>query len=210
MAQEGEPALQPDEVLRFTLGRGEQAVEIGCRVVAAHGDAVALRAEVVPLRPERLRPGTGVWLVRADGRRLAAALLAVEHGPPPLLRVRLAAPDGSAANRRAFYRAVMHFAPAQAVLLADGRAALCWVRLVDLSGNGARLLCPRPVRVGDTLYLRLPLPDGLLRELPAQAVWCRPTRAGWQAGVRFLDLSDRDRDLIVRAVFQQELRLRRP
>ncbi|MER3418992.1 MAG: hypothetical protein C4290_00020, partial [Chloroflexota bacterium] len=72
-----------------------------------------------------------------------------------------------------------------------------------------RLLCPRPVCVGDTLYLRLPLPDGAPCDLPARAVWCRPARGGWQAGVRFLDLTERERDRIVRLVFWQELRLRR-
>ncbi len=206
----GEPTFAPDEVVSLTVGQEGQAIELGCRVVTIHGDVLALRAEVVPLQPELFQPGASAWLMSWSGRRLPVVLLSVEVGSPPLLRVRLAALDGPAANRRAFYRAATGLAPVQALLLADGRAALCWVRLVDLSGSGARLLSPRPVRAGDTLYLRLSLPDGPPRELPAQAVWCRPTRAGWQAGVRFLDLSERDRDRIVRLVFLQELRSRRP
>jgi hypothetical protein len=204
-----EPVFAPDEAVSLTVGRQGQAVELGCRVVTVHGDVIALRTEVVPIQPELLQPDTDAWLMSSGGRRLPAVLLGVEAGTPPLLRVRLVAIEGRRENRRGFYRAAMQLAPVQALLLRDGRAALRWVRLVDLSAGGARLLCAWPLRVGDTLYLRLPLADGAPCDLLARAVWCRPTRAGWEAGVSFRDLTEQERDRIVRAVFRQELRLRR-
>lgn len=204
-----EHAWKPGEAVSLIAGEGGRAVELGCHVADVQGDVLILRADVVPLQPALLQSESRAWLMSGDGRHVPADLLAVQPCQPPVLRVRVIPERAGPANRREFYRASMHRERVQAFLLNGGHAALCWVRLVDLSGSGARLLCPRPVRAGDSLYLRLPLLGGAPRELSAVAVWCRPTRAGWQTGVRFLHLSERDRDLIVRAVFQQEMRSRR-
>lgn len=204
-----ERAWKLGEAVSLIAGEGGRAIELGCHVVDVQGDVVVLGADVVPLQPALLQPGAGVGLISGDSYRVPADLLSVAPGPPLVVRVRLQPEHVRPTNRREFYRASMHRQRVQVLLLHGDHAALCWVRLVDLSGSGARLLCPRPVRAGDSLYLRLPLLGGAPRELSAVAVWCRPTRAGWQTGVRFLHLSERDRDLIVRAVFQQEMRSRR-
>jgi c-di-GMP-binding flagellar brake protein YcgR len=89
-------------------------------------------------------------------------------------------------------------------------AARFRVRVMDLSGGGARLLCPRPVTPGDLLSVRLPLLDGhTILDVRARAVWVRTVYKSWQAGVEFLGLTDPQRDLIVRTVFFEEVRWRR-
>jgi hypothetical protein len=206
------------------------AVRAGDRVVLRTDDGyVALRAlrggELVgPWRLHVLallggwKPAAGVLELPRDGGgliRLPARLGLVDgslllqagrSGPPsgPL-------PSEAGGQRRGNVRGELHLPVRAAAVDARGEAALQGQVLVgytlDVSAGGARLDLPdlrRDVSDGIRLYVEIELPEEDLA--PAVVTVVRHEPGGW-AQVRFDDIAPRDRERLVRLVFEAERRL---
>jgi hypothetical protein len=80
------------------------------------------------------------------------------------------------------------------------------VRVANLSGDGAYLVCPRRLSPGDRLELFLP-PGELAQPLhiPARVAWVAPaSRRFWRAGIQFTGLTAAGRNAILeRALLEQ-------
>lgn len=80
----------------------------------------------------------------------------------------------------------------------------------DVSGNGAQILCPESYPLGTHLDIQLEV-DGLKVNVLGEVVRHVQTmsaREHWM-GIRFLRLEERDRDLIIRYIFNQQRDRRR-
>jgi hypothetical protein len=159
-----------------------------------------------------LAPGTIVRVVRGRDLSVRGQVIALEHHPAPMLVVRAlqSATPTSGANQRAHHRVPTCLKEAAASAVTAGKAVGFSVRVVDLSGGGARITCARPLAAGDTLVLRIALPrtDAVV-EAPGRVMWARPVRSLWEIGVRFEKLLPATQDAIVRAVQMAEIELRR-
>jgi c-di-GMP-binding flagellar brake protein YcgR len=79
------------------------------------------------------------------------------------------------------------------------------LHVVNLSANG--LLVDRPLADAGTLWLSIPIADGMPPIAPRGAV-VRDAEGGTQ-GVRFDYISDEDQDRLVRFVMREQVRMRR-
>lgn len=80
----------------------------------------------------------------------------------------------------------------------------------DISGNGAQILCPDAYPAGTQLDLHIELPGRRLHvvgEVIRAVEFVRP-KEHW-LGVRFIGLDERDRDLIIRFIFNEQRERRR-
>jgi hypothetical protein len=110
-------------------------------------------------------------------------------------------------EQRASERTRMQMMPAWATAIVAGRPEHHQVRVVDLSGFGASLLSGTQIGVGASLQIDLPACDGTpVQTVHGTVVWSVPRDQQWRLGVRFSDVSDRDRHQIVRRVFFEEVR----
>lgn len=202
--------LPLDQPVTVVIGEGDARTDLPARVVSCDGDVVALRLGVTPLHGAQLSTGVRVRVVPADGRPRLAEVVLFESGPQPLIVLERPANPAITDSTRAYHRVPMHLVEALVTHVSTTGAARFRVRIVDLSGGGARLLCPRPVSPGDLFTIRLPLLGGrTAMDVRARAVWVRMVYRSWQTGVEFQGLTDPQRDLIVRSVFLEELRWRR-
>ena len=63
-------------------------------------------------------------------------------------------------------------------------------RVVDISAGGLRLICDRPVELGERVDVAVNLPARTIPyQLPGRVVWVKPASSGSECGVQFLDLS---------------------
>lgn len=205
------------------------AVRAGDRVVLRTDDGyVALRAlrgaELVgPWRLHVLallgdwKPAAGVLELSRDGGGLirlparlglvdGSLLLQAGHAGPP---ARTARPD--AGQRRGNVRGELHLPIRAAALDARGEELLQGQvfqgHTLDVSAGGARIDLPdltRPLGAGVRLYLEIELPE---EELAPVVVTVVQHEAGSWAQVRFDDIAPRDRERLVRLVFEAERRL---
>ncbi len=191
-------------------GAGERTVLPGRVESSSHG-LVALRLNAQPAPTSGgLAPGARVYLVHESGRVDPADVVSLETGAETLLVLGVLSLAPTSANRRDFHRVPMRLMEVQTVLVTEKSAARFRLKVLDLSGGGARLLSARPMAAGNMLSLRLPLLDNrITMDVRARVVWIRPVFQSWQVGIQFIDLPDPTRDLIVRTVFIEETRLRR-
>jgi hypothetical protein len=113
-------------------------------------------------------------------------------------------------NNRAFHRVPIPVQPVTLVAQSGDRTVGAQGWITDLSGGGARLTVPVSVERGDVVLLRFTL-RGTSERIAARAevAWAKPLRGDqFQVGVRFVDLPNAQRDMIVRGVFQAEVALR--
>lgn len=84
-------------------------------------------------------------------------------------------------------------------------------KLKDLSANGAGVMTNAPLQIGDVIMLRFHLPEG---EVSVRARVVRVEFLGeplWRrlAGIEFIEISDKDRDKVVRHIFNEQANARR-
>ena len=83
-------------------------------------------------------------------------------------------------------------------------------RTRDISASGAQILCPDQYPAGTRLDMHLDLKGTALHLLGEVIRSVQPAgRERWWVGVRFLGLTDRERDQIVRCIYQIQQDLRR-
>lgn len=195
--------------VQVVAGHDDQRLELSGRIEALDADCMLVRLDIRPFRMDALQPGVLVRLVRESGREQQVEVLPPQGtAEPRLLRVRVAEPPPQTdANRRTYFRVPMRLAETQMTVLAANRAARLHIRLLDLSGSGVRFTCPQLLEAGDVLSVLLPLDGGRKpREIRAHVLWVRPAGREWQIGAEFFNVSELDRDLIVRTVFLEEVR----
>lgn len=200
------------EFATLLSGEGDRYVSLSCVVVAISREELHLALRSQPDAVDCIAPGTVVRVRRGDAGSVRAQVISLDLDTIPVVVVRaLAAVSiGVASNQRSFHRVPTQLQETHATAFSAGRAVRFRVRVVDLSGGGARVMSPQALAAGDLLSLRLPLPDGSdSLELRSRVMWVRPIRRSWQAGLQFTELSNRQRDQIVRAVFMAEIRLRK-
>jgi Tfp pilus assembly protein PilZ len=198
------------DLVAVNSGAGADWATASALVVTAHPDELHLALRGQPDNPAALEPGRIVRIVR--GRQLTARgqIIALERGTAPVLVVRSLPPDHAGQNQRAYHRIPTMLAEMTASAMTGGRAVGFRARVVDLSGGGAQITCPRQLDQGDTVHLRLTLPEtGDIVEVPGRVAWARQVRSQWRAGIRFEGVTPVTQDKIVRAVLRSELALRR-
>jgi c-di-GMP-binding flagellar brake protein YcgR len=111
-------------------------------------------------------------------------------------------------NRREFFRVSMRLLEAPVTLVASTGIVRFRAKTVDLSGGGAQILSPRPVKPGDKVHIDLGpcVDDDKPLQLRGRIVWVYPTGRSWQAGIEFGDLTPETRERIVRRVRSEEMR----
>jgi c-di-GMP-binding flagellar brake protein YcgR len=179
-------------VVRPTVG--------GQPVPVAIGDTVRLEYAVKPLA------------------RLAfpARVVALEELGVPL--VRLAIPDKSQVERfqqRDFVRLDAGLGLLYYIIATPDHSAqpggVFRSRTRDISGNGAQILTPEPYPAGTRLDIHLEVGDRMVHAVGEviRQVEQQGLREHW-LGVRFVGLDERDRDVIIRYIFnEQRVRRRR-
>ncbi|MCS7003279.1 MAG: PilZ domain-containing protein [Dehalococcoidia bacterium] len=122
-------------------------------------------------------------------------------------------------QRRRYYRARVSLPPAKALLLTPDSGepmARFQAELVDLSGGGARFESSRPLRLGDAVQLTFSIDQpppivatvAVLESRPAGGSF--QTTAGYHiVRSEFRQISDRDRDRIIKYIFRLEVAERR-
>jgi hypothetical protein len=202
--------LQAGQTVSIVAGEDDQRTEVPARVASSDQGVVALYLGITPIQSDQFATGTHVRLLMPDGHIEPAEVVMFEPGPEPLVVLEKPELTSPSESLRAFHRVPMHLVEALVTHVSSTGAARFRVRIVDLSGGGARILCPRPVSPGDPISLRLPLLEGRANmDVRGRVVWVRLLYKSWQAGVEFTGLSDPQRDVIVRSVFQEEVRWRR-
>ena len=81
---------------------------------------------------------------------------------------------------------------------------------LDLSGDGLRLQGQKPLVAGQGLDLAVSLPSAphQMQEILAQVIWTDPEDPG-KAGIKFINLSRSDRELLISYVFFRQRQLLR-
>ena len=74
--------------------------------------------------------------------------------------------------------------------------------LVNISGSGMRLTSSHPFALGDTVSLRIGLPDGTVPAL-AQVVRVSPDRDASQVSMQFTAIGTQDQERLVQYIFAQ-------
>ena len=89
------------------------------------------------------------------------------------------------------------------------RMSLITDPLQDISAGGLRLMAYQPLELGDELDLEIALPANNLITARGKVVWIKEfTQASeaqskiYQAGVEFIEIEDKDKELINKMVFQ--------
>jgi hypothetical protein len=190
--------LRWDLGYRATVGALHSTVEVPPGTVCSlmlRGRRIAARVEAVDeegvhLRSARPVPiGASVVLQIGLPAGLFEAHTTVRSASGARLIVFHSEIEGRIQNRRFFRRRVRGTVE---LLRDDGSSEK--VRLVDLSGGGARLQSTAAWRRGELVTLRLPAGDGSLLSIPSQVI-----RAGEKSfSLRFDEISDADRDELVR------------
>ena len=202
--------LHPGENVTLVTGVGDESTNLPARVASSDDGVVALHLAMAVIQPEMLATGTPVRLLMPDGQQRPAEVVLFEPGPKPLVVLERPTAGSRHDSARAFHRVPMQLMEVLVTHVTGTGAARFRVRIMDLSGGGARILCPRPVAGGDLLSIRLPLLDGRVTlDVKARAVWTRNVYKSWQTGIEFVGLTDPQRDQIVRTVFLEEVRWRR-
>lgn len=80
---------------------------------------------------------------------------------------------------------------------------------VDISGGGVALYLAEPFEPGTLLDVFIDLPDTLVSATAEVVRIIRSDDRGHLAGLRFVDIRERDRDAIVRFIFQEQRERRR-
>ncbi len=205
---DGFSGIAPRRSVGITAGDGKQRVRLSAVVTAAGGNRLALALRVLPLQAAVIAPGAPVVIETPGGPTVDARVESLDAGGSPVLVVRALGQAEPAGNQRAFFRVAMRLMDTRAAVVAGGSAARFPVRLMDLSGGGARVLSPRPLVTGSTLGLRVPVFEGTDLEVAGRVTWAHSVRRAWQAGVAFTGLTESERDRIIRIVFRAELRER--
>jgi c-di-GMP-binding flagellar brake protein YcgR len=130
----------------------------------------------------------------------------VRHRQGSHLRLALPEPEAlSRTQRRQYFRVPVNL-PGR--LYRPGAAAPVAIRLLDLSGGGARLAAAVPLTPGEAVAVEFQLQGHRLR-IGGRVVRTSPDHL--EAGIAFIDLREAERDRIVAFSFQRQLELvRRP
>jgi Tfp pilus assembly protein PilZ len=210
-------------------GPGEAALQL-TGVVDAIGDDGGLELRCLDeIEATRLEPGMLVTLEYFRGGtvfRLVAPVVLVEpgtteDGPASYPRLALGAPSDVTRIQRRRYKRALVAVPVTLVPVelpsafdpgarASDKLLTQWARAVadsgyegtseTLSGSGLRMRVDAPVRIGDTVFLQIELPDGPVRVV-GEVVWAGsgyPLEAPGQAlGLELTTLTDEQRSAIL-------------
>lgn len=198
------------DVVAVNTGSGVDWATASAVVVIASADELHLALRGQADDAVTLEPGRIVRIVRRRQLTARAQVIALERGASPVLVVRPLPPDRTNQNQRAYHRIPTLMAEMTASAMTGGRVVGFRARVVDLSGGGAQITGPRQLEQGDTVHLRLTLPEtGDVVEVPGRVAWARQVRSQWRAGIRFEGVAPVTQDKIVRAVLRSELALHR-
>ncbi|MFN8559393.1 MAG: PilZ domain-containing protein [Dehalococcoidia bacterium] len=199
-------AQQP---LLLLLGSGPKRVMVGVQVLSVSPDTLRLAVRRW-LPPEvSLRPGMIVRLRNLDDPLVWVQVTAIEGGSPLIVVVRAVTAPPRAQEQRGYFRAALDQRDAVLLQTGAGRAARLSVRLLDLSGSGARVFVHRALSEEEPAALRLDLDDNRPPlTIPAEVVWQSAVPGGRQAGLRFRDISEADRDRLIRFVLLTDVHQR--
>ncbi len=179
--------------------------EVGERLLTV--GAPFVQGEVVPLRE-----GTKVKLTFWDevaAYSFEGKIMQRIAVPVPTFVLEL--PDSVAkVQRRSFVRVPALYAVTFRLVTREGLSDLRKGTMLDLSGGGMRLLTEERAEDKSLLYTQLALPNGDL-QTPARV--CRAEKIEdskkYSISVEFHDLSERERDRIIRCVFEIQRAMRK-
>lgn len=180
-------------------------------------DSVTVLAPMEGRRYQPLAVGQPVAVhFREDGKGYLfdAAVLRTYQNPQPV--VELAAPRTVYPyERREYYRLMTRLTPRSAIYLdaQGGEVRPVPAVVLDISGGGLQFASPNPLPPGAQVRFELPLDEA---EPPltalARVLNVREPEEGrelYRFNARFEDLTARERERIVRYVFQQQIELRK-
>lgn len=169
--------------------------------------------------PIRLPRGTKVELqitvteptAMAGKYRAETVVLAEIWQPVPLLR--LQTPEQwERSQLREFFRVPTAQRVRVRTLPATGDAGWFEAHTRDLSGGGCQLVVPQVLEEGQTIEIVLPLADevfrlrGTVQRMQADAT---DGGSGGSAGIEFSDVTEKQRETIIRYAFERQIELRK-
>jgi len=179
--------------------------EVGEKILSL--GALFQHGEVVPLRE-----GTKVKLTFWDemsAYSFEAEIMQRIAVPVPMFVLEL--PDSvTKVQRRNFVRVPATYPITFRSVTKEGLSNLHKAMMLDLSGGGMRLLTEERVETNSLLYTQLTLPNGDL-QTPVRV--CRAEKIvdskRYMVSVEFHDIQERDRDRIIRSVFDIQRAMRK-
>ena len=191
---QGGDAPAPGELAALRVGN---APEVDVRIVSVTDEAAAVRvigSRALGAGPAVMDYTSRLGLCRAKGRVTPA------EGQPDHL---LFHPDGEVERRQRRSYARVETTQPVTLVLADRSAPAIGTYTVNVSGSGVLLAGPGNLREGQRVELALKLDDGYEGAVLAGGRVSRTTPEGYR-GVCIEQISDADRDRLVRFVFARE------
>ncbi|AFM42690.1 putative glycosyltransferase [Desulfosporosinus acidiphilus SJ4] len=179
--------------------------EVGQKIITV--GAPYDKGEVVPLRE-----GTKVVITFWDhlsAYEFEGEIMQRIAVPVPMLVLKF--PDSiTKVQRRNYVRVPAAFDLSFKVVKEDGLSDLLRGTMVDFSGGGVRFITDEPVENKALLYVQLGLPNG---EIQTPARVCRTEtmekNQRYTVTAEFFDLSERERDQIIKCVFERQREMRK-
>jgi len=193
--------LELGQHVAILVGAGGD-IELQARVVSASQGLVALQLMMLPYSLDVLGHDAAVTLLYPGGRSERARVARVKSGAATVV---LLEPFWSSANRRnqrAHRRVIASAMTAHLSVVNARRALRVRVRIIDLSGGGARIISPRQFELYDRVDLHLPLLDGETQvTVAARVVWISDVDHSSMLGLQFDSVSPPASEAIQRTVF---------
>lgn len=194
--------LELGQTVNLIAGADGKDMALSARVMSASKDALALQLLVLPFSSEVLAQDTQVCVVRHDGRSDRAKVIRLKLESTAVVMLQpLWSPD-ELPNQRADRRVPARAMHAHLTSTNCRRAVRVRVRVIDLSGGGARLVSPRQFNCNEVVDLHLPLLEAASNvSVPARVIWARDLGQQWTIGVQFSGITKPAADMIKRTVF---------
>jgi c-di-GMP-binding flagellar brake protein YcgR len=189
----------------YTGSYRSRVEEVGARLLSV--GALYEKGEVIPLRE-----GTKVMITFCDelsAYEFEAEIMQRIAVPVPILVLEL--PDIiTKIQRRSFVRVPVTYPVTFRRVNGEGLSDLHKGTMLDLSGGGMNFLTEELLEKGSLLYVQLGLPNGDI-QTPVRVCRTEKTEDNkrYRVTTEFSDLSERERDQIIRCVFERQRAMRK-
>lgn len=181
----GFAALESGRQAAIIAGDGQQRVRLPGFVLASGQGELLLEVPDLLRDPRAIKPGTDVVVLDGESSEAAWVAWSDTRGLPLVMLKAFSAQDDTENRRRArrIANGVIH---AHVSLVTGFGASRFRVHVLDLSGTGARVLCPRSLPKGAELVLHLPPLEGHEAvNMRVKPVWVRPAHRSFLVGLQF-------------------------
>ena len=215
-AEQPKNALRINELIKLQVRAGDRVKSYPCRVEdLQHGQLFITLPDEAPELTGKV-DGLMVRLVKHTERGLLilnAQVAAKLLTPVPLLVLKT---EGSweRVQRRWDVRLQVTIDPLEAVLMEEEQQVPVEVTILDISAGGLLLRSRRPMAPWSKLHIKFELP-GFPPPLETEAEVTRDVTVQdgplecHRIGVRFVNLHERDKNRIIRFIFQEQVRRRK-